>query len=187
MAKLKIYTDGGCLGNGEQESAGGWGAVLVFGEHVKELHGGQPSTTNNRMEMTALLQALRALNKEGLEIDLFSDSSYVIKCFRDKWYVKWQKNNWKNSSKEPVANADLWEELIAEVAKHRINFYLIKGHINPNSYDTTLKKHYDKFIANNGPGFSFDEFMEIARINNRVDELATQGISEVKNAKESEV
>ena len=95
MTVLRIYTDGGCSGNQSDENIGGWGAILEFGENKKELRGGELNTTNNRMEMTALLEAFRALKKEGLEIEIFSDSSYLMNCFREKWYETWRRNGWK--------------------------------------------------------------------------------------------
>ena len=104
---LRIYTDGGCAGNQSDENLGGWGAILEFGSATKELYGSEKNTTNNRMEMTALLEALRAVKKENQEIHVFSDSSYLMDCFRKKWYVSWQKNGWKTASKKPVENQDL--------------------------------------------------------------------------------
>ncbi len=90
---LRIYTDGGCAGNQRDENLGGWGAILEFGQAVKELYGSEKNTTNNRMEMTALLEALRAVKKENQEIHVFSDSSYLMDCFRKKWYASWQKTD----------------------------------------------------------------------------------------------
>ena len=99
---LRIYTDGGCSGNQNEENIGGWGAILEFGSAVKELYGGEANTTNNRMEMTALLEAFRAIRKPGQSIQVFSDSSYLMDCFRKKWYENWQANGWKTSQKKPV-------------------------------------------------------------------------------------
>ena len=92
MTVLRIYTDGGCAGNQSKTNFGGWGAVLEYGQHQKELHGGAQNTTNNLMEMTALLEAFKSVKKEGQTIEVFSDSSYLMDCFRKKWYVNWQKN-----------------------------------------------------------------------------------------------
>jgi len=89
---LRIYTDGGCSGNQSDENLGGWGAILEFGGVQKELYGSQANTTNNRMEMTALLEAFKAIKKENQTIHVFSDSSYLMDCFRKKGYVNWQKN-----------------------------------------------------------------------------------------------
>ena len=116
---LRIYTDGGCSGNQKEENLGGWGAVLEFGPGggaaTKELYGSLPNTTNNRMEMTALLEAFRAIKKDGQTIQVFSDSSYLMDCFRKKWYVNWQKNGWKTAQKKPVENRDLWQDSVLVV------------------------------------------------------------------------
>ena len=95
MKILKIYTDGACSGNQNETNIGGWGAILEFGEARKELYGGEINTTNNKMEMTAVIEALSALKKDGQNIQIFSDSSYVMYCFRQKWYLSWKKNFWK--------------------------------------------------------------------------------------------
>lgn len=179
--KIRIYTDGGCSGNQSKENIGGWGAVLEYGEHIKELHGGEVNTTNNKMEMTALLRALEALKKDGLEIEVFSDSSYLMNCFRDKWYVKWQKNGWVNSKKEPVENRELWESLLALVGKHsKVDFYRVKGHVNLSSAKTDFDALYQKFVEWNGASFSFDDFKYITEKNNRCDELANIAMDELR-------
>ena len=100
MTKVNIYTDGACSGNQLKTNKGGWGAVLEYGDFQKELSGYEIDTTNNRMELTALISALQALKRDNLDIQIFSDSSYLTNCFRDKWYVKWQKNGWKNAWKQ---------------------------------------------------------------------------------------
>ena len=180
MTVLRIYTDGGCSGNQSEENAGGWGAILEFGEHKKELHGGELNTTNNRMEMTALLQAFEAVKKEAQTIEIFSDSSYLMNCFREKWYENWQKNGWKNSKKEPVENRDLWEALLSHIHKHKITCYRVKGHVNLNSKVTDFNKLYEKFVQWNGAQFSFEDFKYITEMNNRADELANMGIDSVR-------
>ena len=128
MTVLRIYTDGGCAGNQSKTNFGGWGAVLEYGQHQKELHGGAQNTTNNLMEMTALLEAFKAVKKEGQTIEVFSDSSYLMDCFRKKWYVNWQKNGWKKADKKPVSNVDLWQELLRLTALHEVTFHKVKGH-----------------------------------------------------------
>lgn len=180
MAKLKIYTDGGCSNNQEEINFGGWGAVLEFGEVKKELHGGERNTTNNRMELTAVIEALKALKKNGTEADIFSDSSYVMNCFREKWYLNWEKNGWKNAKKESVENRELWEELLALVRKQKCNFFRVKGHVNLESKSINLDKIYEKFLEWNGAGFTYEEFRHITDMNNRADELANMGIDEVR-------
>ena len=128
MAVLKIYTDGACSGNQNEKNAGGWGAVLEYGGAIKELSGGESDTTNNRMEMTALIEALSALKKDGLSIDVFSDSSYLMECFRKKWYLSWRKNGWKTAAKKPVKNVDLWQRLLAAMEPHEVSFTWVRGH-----------------------------------------------------------
>lgn len=180
MRKLRIFTDGACANNQSRTNAGGWGAVLVFGDARKELCGGEANTTNNRMEMTALIQALSALKREGLQIDVYSDSSYLMQCMKQKWYVKWRKNGWKNASKEPVKNKELWEELLSLVEKHDIRFSLVKGHVDVSKAGSALQKRYDKFLKNNGPDFSYEDFIYVTEMNNRADELANKGMEPYK-------
>jgi ribonuclease HI len=123
MKRVEIFTDGACKGN---PGPGGWGALLRMGRHEKELSGGDPSTTNNRMEMTAVIRALEALI-EPCEVLLHSDSRYVIDGMT-KWIHGWQKKGWINSSKKPVRNAELWHELIEAAAPHKITWQWVKGH-----------------------------------------------------------
>ena len=177
---LRIYTDGGCAGNQNDENLGGWGAILEFGNAQKELYGSQRNTTNNRMEMTALLEAFRAIKKENQIIHVFSDSSYLMDCFRKKWYVGWQKNGWKNASKKPVENQDLWKELLPYLDKHDISFYRVKGHVNLNSKNTSFDNLYEKFVEWNGGQFSYEDFLYVTEKNNRADLLANMGIDELR-------
>ena len=123
MKRVEIFTDGACKGN---PGPGGWGALLRMGRHEKELSGSDPSTTNNRMEMTAVIRALEALI-EPCEVLLHSDSRYVIDGMT-KWIHGWQKKGWVNSSKKPVRNAELWHELIEAAAPHKITWQWVKGH-----------------------------------------------------------
>ena len=176
MKTVNIYTDGACSGNQNDENIGGWGAVLEYGEHEKALFGGEKNTTNNRMEMTALISALDALNKEGLPIRVFSDSSYLMNCFREKWYEKWLRNNWTTSNKCPVENRDLWEKLLLHLNKHTMEFYRVKGHVNVKSKKINLDEIYKKFLAWNDSSFDFDDFLYVTEMNNRADALANQGI-----------
>ncbi|MGF6376359.1 ribonuclease HI [Clostridiales Family XIII bacterium PM5-7] len=180
MAILKMYTDGGCSGNQNEENFGGWGTILEFGEHKKELYGGQANTTNNRMELTAVIEGFNALTKDNQTIEVFSDSSYVSNCFREKWYQRWEQNNWMNSAKKPVENPDLWKELLALVRKHNVTFYRVKGHVNLNHSATDVDKLYEKFVSWNGERFGFDEFKYITEMNNRADALANLGINQIK-------
>ena len=176
MSKLvNIYTDGACSGNQNEENIGGWGCVLEYGGREKELCGGELNTTNNRMELSALISALEALKEDGLSLHIFSDSSYLINCFRNKWYETWKKNGWKTSGKTSVENRDLWEKLIALLEKHTCSFYLVKGHVsNP------TQENYKTFCEKNGNAFSFERFKEIISYNNRCDALANVFLKERK-------
>jgi ribonuclease HI len=123
MKKVEIFTDGSCKGN---PGPGGWGALLRMGSHEKELSGGDPDTTNNRMEMTAIVRAMNALI-EPCEIDLYSDSKYVLDGMT-KWIDGWKRRGWKTASKKPVRNEDLWHELIDAAEHHSVNWHWVKGH-----------------------------------------------------------
>ena len=180
MTILRMYTDGGCKGNQSDENVGGWGTILEFGEHQKELCGGEINTTNNRMELTAVIEGFKALKKDGQTVEVFSDSSYVSNCFREKWYVSWEKNNWRNAAKKSVENQDLWKELLALVRKHHVTFYRVKGHVNLASKSTNFDQLYAKFTNWNGERFTYDDFQYITTMNNRADELANLGISRIK-------
>lgn len=118
-----VHTDGACSGN---PGPGGWGAVLQFNGHVKELKGGAPETTNNRMELTATIEALTALNR-ACTVELHTDSTYV-KDGLTKWIHGWKRNGWKTAQKKPVKNADLWQALDEAVQRHKINWHWVKGH-----------------------------------------------------------
>ncbi len=123
MDKVEIFTDGACKGN---PGAGGWGALLVSGQHEKELFGGEANTTNNRMELMAVIEALKAL-KRPCEIVLHTDSQYVQKGITE-WIHNWKARGWKTASRSPVKNADLWRELDEAQARHKIDWRWVKGH-----------------------------------------------------------
>ena len=124
MEKVIIYTDGACSGN---PGPGGWAAVLMYKENKKEISGAIKNTTNNIMELTAVVEALKTL-KFPCKVDLYSDSSYVINAFEKKWIFGWMKNNWKTSSKEPVKNKEIWQVLYDLTKVHKVNFIKVKGH-----------------------------------------------------------
>ena len=124
MKKVEIFTDGACSGN---PGPGGWGAVLRFGGREKELCGGDDDTTNNRMELTACIEALSAL-KEPCEVTLTTDSQYVVNGMTKGWASSWQKNGWIKSDKKPAQNPDLWEKLLELSKQHKLPFVWIKGH-----------------------------------------------------------
>ena len=130
MDKVTIYTDGACSGN---PGPGGWGSILMAGTNQKEISGGKKNTTNNIMELTAVIEALKLL-KRPCEVDLYSDSAYVVNAFLQDWISSWIKNNWKNSSKEEVKNKELWQELIELTQTHKVTFHKVKGH-SDNKYN----------------------------------------------------
>ena len=123
MRQVRAFTDGACSGN---PGPGGWGAVLQFGDHERELHGGAADTTNNRMELTAAIEALRALS-EPCRVSLTTDSTYV-KDGITQWLANWKRNGWKTAAKKPVKNQDLWQALDHESSRHEIDWCWVKGH-----------------------------------------------------------
>ena len=118
-----LFTDGACKGN---PGAGGWGALLRYGGHEKELFGGEAQTTNNRMELTAVLSGLKTLNRP-CDVVICTDSQYV-KNGMESWIHNWKKNGWKTAGRQPVKNADLWQQLDEQVARHRVRWQWVKGH-----------------------------------------------------------
>ena len=123
MQEVTIYTDGACRGN---PGPGGWGALLIYGDHEKELYGGEAITTNNRMELLAAIEALRAM-KKSCRIQLYTDSTYVRNGIQ-QWLEKWKANNWKTAGKKSVKNQDLWQSLDDESRRHDVRWHWVKGH-----------------------------------------------------------
>ena len=130
MEEVKIYTDGACSGN---PGPGGWGAILMYKDNKKEISGGSKETTNNIMELTAVIEGLKLL-KFPCKVKLYSDSAYVVNAFIQKWIYGWLKNGWKNASKEPVKNKELWQELYDLTKIHEVEFIKVKGHAD-NEYN----------------------------------------------------
>ena len=124
MKTVTLYTDGACSGN---PGPGGWGAILEYMGHEKELSGGQANTTNNRMELTAVIEGLKALHEPCI-VELYSDSKYVIDGLSKGWAESWQKNGWRKADKKPALNPDLWEVLLALVRQHDLRYHWVKGH-----------------------------------------------------------
>jgi len=124
MKKIVMYADGSCLGN---PGPGGWGSILRHGEYEKELCGGFADTTNNRMEIMAVLQGLLAL-KEACTVDVYTDSQYLCKAVTSGWLENWQRNGWRTTAKKPVKNQDLWQRLLPLLKRHCVHFYWIRGH-----------------------------------------------------------
>lgn len=130
MEKVIIYTDGACSGN---PGPGGWGTILMYQENKKEISGGKKHTTNNVMELTAVIEGLKLL-KYPCEVELYSDSAYVVNAFEQGWIYNWIKKNWKTSGKEPVKNKELWQELYNLTQIHKVKFNKVKGH-SDNKYN----------------------------------------------------
>ncbi len=130
MEEVTIYTDGACSGN---PGPGGWGALLMYKDTKKEISGGKKDTTNNVMELTAVIEGLKLL-KFPCKVKLYSDSAYVVNGFNQKWIYGWIKNGWKNSNKEPVKNKELWQELYDLTKVHEVEFIKVKGHAD-NEYN----------------------------------------------------
>ena len=124
MEEITIYTDGACSGN---PGPGGWGAILMFGDTKKEISGGLDNTTNNVMELTAVIESLKML-KRPCRVDLYSDSAYVVNAFLQKWIYGWIKKNWKTAGNDPVKNKELWQELYGLTKIHDVTFHKVKGH-----------------------------------------------------------
>lgn len=130
MEEVTIYTDGACSGN---PGPGGWGSILMYKGNQKEISGGKEDTTNNVMELTAVIEGLKLL-KFPCKVKLYSDSAYVVNAFNQKWIYGWLKNGWKNASKEPVKNKELWQELYDLTKIHEVEFIKVKGH-SDNEYN----------------------------------------------------
>lgn len=124
MKKIEIYTDGACSNN---PGDGGWACVLIYNGVQKKLCGAESNTTNNRMELMAVIKAFEAL-KEPCEIDLYSDSAYVVNAFLQDWITSWMMNNWKTKGKDRVKNVELWQNLVSLIKKHKVTWHKVKGH-----------------------------------------------------------
>ena len=126
--KIIIYCDGACSGNQFSNNRGGWGAVLKYKDKIKEIHGGEYNTTNQRMELTACFKALELIKRKDVPIEIYSDSAYLVNCFQQEWYKKWTKNGWKTVNKKPVENKELWQQLVELVEKYNVQFHKVAGH-----------------------------------------------------------
>ena len=123
MSRVELYTDGACSGN---PGPGGWGALLLYGDHCRELSGGEASTTNNRMELQAVIEGVRVL-KRAVPLTIYTDSTYVMKGITE-WITGWKRNGWKTAAKKPVKNEDLWRELDSVLQGHDVRWQWVKGH-----------------------------------------------------------
>lgn len=135
IKNVKIYTDGACSGN---PGPGGYGAILIYKGIEKEISGGEPSTTNNKMEITAVVKGLELL-KEPCDVTIYSDSAYVVNAIEKGWLTSWKKNNWLKADKKRVKNIDLWEELLKLLEIHNVRFVKVKGH-SDNEYNNRCDK-----------------------------------------------
>ncbi|MBR4406789.1 MAG: ribonuclease HI [Clostridia bacterium] len=146
MKEIILYTDGACSYN---PGPGGWGCVLIYKNTKKELSGGEPETTNNRMELQAVISGLEAL-KEKCKVDIFTDSAYVCNAFQQDWISGWIKKNWKNAKKDPVANKDLWLRLLDLCGKHNVVWHKVKGHADNelnNRCDELARMEVEKILS----------------------------------------
>ncbi|MBE7089120.1 MAG: ribonuclease HI [Clostridiales bacterium] len=143
MKKVILYTDGACSGN---PGVGGWGAVLIYKGHEKEIFGAQEQTTNNRMELTAVIEGLKCL-KEPCEVEVYSDSAYTVNAFVNGWVYAWQQNDWKKADNKQVINIDLWQELLSLTKIHKVEFFKVKGHAD-NEYNNLCDKLATSAIKN---------------------------------------
>lgn len=144
MKKVVLYTDGACSGN---PGPGGYGAVLIYGGVEKEIFGGEKSTTNNKMEMMAVIKGLEAL-KEPCEVEVYSDSAYIVNAIEQGWIESWKNNGWRKADKKPVKNVDLWERLLELMEKHSVTFNKVKGHADDeynNRCDRIAVREREKF------------------------------------------
>jgi ribonuclease HI len=144
MKKIIIYTDGACSGN---PGPGGWGAILIYGEKEKEISGFKENTTNNQMELAAAIEALKCL-KEDCEVEIYSDSAYLVNSFDKGWIYSWSKNGWKTASKDDVKNVDLWKMLYQLNSRHKIKWIKVKGH-SDNQFNNRCDKIATDQIKNN--------------------------------------
>lgn len=145
---VRLYTDGACSGN---PGPGGWAAILKFGPHQKEISGNMSHTTNNRMELFAVISGLGAL-KQSCKVEVYSDSSYVVNAFNQNWIESWQKRGWKTSDNKPVENQDLWRLLLITMRKHDVSFHKVPGHqdhAENNRCDELARSEVQKIIAQN--------------------------------------
>jgi len=124
LNRIRIYTDGACRGN---PGPGGWGVLLQYGDHEKELHGGEAETTNNRMELMAAIKGLECLTKDQCEVDLTTDSNYVRQGITE-WIANWKRNGWKTANRKPVKNVELWQRLDEIAGRHQVHWHWVKGH-----------------------------------------------------------
>ena len=148
MKEIDLYTDGACSGN---PGVGGYGYILIYKDYIKEFSGYEIETTNNRMEITAVIEGLKRL-KEPCEVNIYTDSAYTMNAFSEGWLSSWKENDWKTANKKQVKNQDLWKELYEQLEKHKIHWNKVKGHADNkynNRCDELARKAIDEYNKNN--------------------------------------
>lgn len=177
MKKVEIYSDGACQNNQSDENVGGWGALLIYRGIEKEVYGGTYNTTNNIMELTAMIEGLKLLKESRLHVEIYSDSAYIVNAFQQRWIDRWRLNGWRTAQKKPVENQALWQRLIELVdGLAKVDFYKVKGHLSPD--DASVGQWHAKF--NQQRPVSRQEFEVILQRNQRADGLANRGIAELE-------
>ncbi|NLY72603.1 MAG: ribonuclease HI [Tissierellia bacterium] len=171
MKLIELFTDGAVKDNQSDINIGGYGGILHFKGHEKEYSGGERNTTNNIMELKAVIEGLKAIKDRTIRVEVFTDSAYIVNCFKEKWYEGWISRGWMTTAKKPVENRQLWEELLALVDEFdQLYFYKIKGHLPLESIH--LEKWYNKFLEEE-KRVSMDQFKRYLSYNHRVDKLAS--------------
>lgn len=171
MRTVELFTDGACKDNQSKENLGGYGGVLHYRGHEKEYAGATINSTNNIMELTAVIEGLKAIHDKNVRVEVYTDSAYIVNTFKEKWYEDWIRRGWKTSSKKAVENRGLWEELLALVDQFtEVVFYKIKGHLLPSAKD--FDKWYNKFCLEEKK-VSLEAFKRYLSYNYRADELAS--------------
>ncbi len=177
---IYVYTDGACQGNQVESNSGGYAAFLKCGKYEKTISGGEKNTTNNIMEMKAVIEGLALIKDKSYRVVVLSDSAYVVNCMNDKWYVKWQARNWMITAGVPVKNKELWQRMLELVESFSdISFIKIKGHLDRKS-EAEKKKWYDKLDESVKKEMSFDDYLIHIDRNVVVDGLASAEAEKLK-------
>ncbi len=177
MRKVELFTDGACKDNQSESNIGGYGAVLHYRGHEKEISGGEENSTNNIMELKAVIEGLKAIHDKSVVVDVYTDSAYIANCFKEKWYQGWIARGWRTAAKKPVENRELWEELLGLVDSFKeVNFYKIKGHLSLRAKE--LESWYNQFCVEE-KRVSLEEYKRYIEYNHRADELASKAALEV--------
>ena len=171
MRLIELFTDGAVKDNQSDINIGGYGGILHYKGHEKEYSGGERNTTNNIMELKAVIEGLKAIKDKTIRVEVFTDSAYIVNCFKEKWYEGWINRGWMTTAKKPVENKALWEELLALVdGFDQVIFYKIKGHLALESIH--LEKWYKKFLEEE-KRVSLKEYKRYLEYNHRADKLAS--------------